>query len=122
MKTLFIQYPKCGTCRKAAKWLKENDVEVISRHIIDERPTREELSEWIARSGLPIVKFFNTSGQVYKEQHLKDKVKTSSRDELLDILASDGKVLKRPIVVTDAFVLVGFDEDEWKEKLKDAWK
>lgn len=117
MSPLFIQYPKCGTCRKAAKWLEENKVEVISRHIVEENPTREELSEWIDRSGLPINRFFNTSGLVYKEQNLKEKVKTASRNELLDVLASNGMAVKRPIIVGDDFVLVGFNEKEWKEKL-----
>jgi len=117
MKPLFIQYPKCGTCRKAALWLETNKVNVVSRHIVEETPTRTELSEWIDRSGLPISKFFNTSGMVYKEQNLKEKVKTASPDELLDILASNGMVIKRPIVVTDDFVLVGFNEIEWKSKL-----
>ncbi len=117
MKTLFIQYPKCGTCRKAGKWLKDNDVDVTSRHIVEENPTREELSAWIDKSGLPIQKFFNTSGQIYKENNLKDVVKTASREELLEILASNGMVVKRPIVVAEDFVLVGFNEDDWKEKL-----
>lgn len=118
MKPLFIQYPKCGTCRKAAKWLQENNMEVTSRHIVEENPTREELSEWIDKSGLPISKFFNTSGLVYKEQNLKEKVKSASQDELISILASNGMVVKRPIVVADDFVLVGFNEKEWAEKLK----
>ncbi len=117
MKPLFIQYPKCGTCRKAALWLKENGVEVTVRHIVEERPTKAELTEWVERSGLPINKFFNTSGQVYKQQNLKEKVKSATRDELLDILASNGMVVKRPLVVTADFVLVGFNEKEWKEKL-----
>ncbi|MFA7389334.1 MAG: arsenate reductase family protein [Proteiniphilum sp.] len=117
MKPLFIQYPSCGTCRKAAKWLEANQVEVISRHIVEERPTKEELTEWVGRSGLPINKFFNTSGQVYKSENLKEKVRTASRDELLDILASNGMVVKRPLLVTTDFVLVGFNEKEWKEKL-----
>lgn len=117
MSPLFIQYPKCGTCRKAAKWLEENNVEVTSRHIVEENPTREELSQWIDKSGLPISRFFNTSGLVYKEQNLKEKVKTASRNELLDVLASNGMVVKRPIIVGDDFVLVGFNEKEWKEKL-----
>lgn len=118
MQPLFIQYPKCGTCRKAAKWLEENNVEVASRHIVEDNPTRDELSEWIDRSGLPIRRFFNTSGMIYREQNLKEKVDTASRDELLDILASNGMVVKRPIVVTDQTVLVGFNEKEWSEKLK----
>lgn len=118
MKPLFIQYPKCGTCRKAAKWLEANNVDVITRHIVEENPAREELSEWIDRSGLPIQRFFNTSGMIYREQKLKEKVSSASKDELLDILASNGMVVKRPIVVTKDTVLVGFNEKEWAEKLK----
>lgn len=117
MKPLFIQYPKCGTCRKAARWLKDNSLEVTSRHIIEENPTKAELSAWIDLSGLPVQKFFNTSGQVYKQNNLKDVVKTASHEELIDLLASNGMVVKRPIVVADDFVLVGFNENEWKEKL-----
>ena len=118
MKPLFVQYPKCGTCRKAAKWLEANNVEAMSRHIVEENPTREELSEWIDRSGLPIQRFFNTSGMIYRELNLKEKVNSASKDELLDILASNGMVVKRPIVVTKDTVLVGFNEKEWMEKLK----
>ncbi len=117
MKPLFIQYPKCGTCRKAAKWLEANQIDVVSRNIVEERPTKAELTEWVERSGLPINRFFNTSGQVYKQENLKAKVKSATRDELLDILASNGMVVKRPLVVTADFVLVGFNEKEWKEKL-----
>ena len=117
MKPLFIQYPPCGTCRKAALWLKENGVDVTVRHIAEENPTREELSVWIGRSGLPVNKFFNTSGLIYKQQNLKEKVKEASHDELIEILASNGMVVKRPLLVTDDFVLVGFKEQEWKEKL-----
>jgi arsenate reductase len=117
MKPLFIQYPKCSTCRKAAEWLKQNNVEATSRHIVEENPTREELSVWIDRSGLPVSRFFNTSGLVYKERNLKEKVKTASRDELIDILASNGMVVKRPIIVAGDFVLVGFNETVWKSKL-----
>lgn len=117
MKPLFIQYPKCGTCRKAAKWLEANGLDVTSRHIVEDNPKREELSEWIDKSGLPISRFFNSSGIIYREQNLKDKVKSATRDELLDILASNGMVVKRPIVVGDDFVLVGFNEKEWIEKL-----
>lgn len=117
MKPLFIQYPKCGTCRKADKWLKENNVDVTSRHIVEDNPTEKELSNWIDKSGLPVQKFFNTSGQVYKQNNLKDIVKTASREELITLLASNGMLVKRPIVVADDFVLVGFNENEWKEKL-----
>ena len=118
MKPLFIQYPKCGTCRKAAKWLKDNNVDVTSRHIVENNPTAEELSEWIDKSGLPIQKFFNTSGQVYKQNNLKDVVKTASREELIDLLAGNGMLVKRPLLVGDDFVLVGFNEEEYSRKLK----
>jgi arsenate reductase len=117
MKPLFIHYPKCGTCRKASKWLEENGVEVNARHIVEDNPKKEELSEWIDKSGMPISRFFNTSGMIYRENNLKEKVKSASRSELLDILASNGMVVKRPIVVGDDFVLVGFNEKEWLEKL-----
>lgn len=117
-KILFVQYPKCGTCQKAAKWLKENNVEAQSRHIVENTPTEEELTDWIERSKLPINKFFNTSGKVYKEKNIKEKVKTESTSELIKLLASHGMLIKRPIIVTDNFVLVGFNENEWAEKLK----
>lgn len=118
MSTLFIHYPKCGTCRKAKAWLQQNSIEFKERMIVEENPTREELENWIQKSGLPINKFFNTSGRLYKEMNLKDKVKTASKDELLDILASDGMLVKRPIVIKDGTVVIGFKEEEWKEKLK----
>ncbi len=117
MNLLFVQYPKCGTCRKAAKWLQENNVEVESRHIVEENPTAVELQEWIERSKLPIQKFFNTSGKVYRENNLKEVVKTASQDELIKLLASDGMLVKRPVLVSDKFVLVGFKEAEWSEAL-----
>lgn len=116
--TLFLQYPRCGTCQKAAKWLKENNVEINSRDITKENPSVKELSAWIKRSGLPIAKFFNTSGRIYKEENLKETVKSASEKELLDILSSNGMVVKRPLIVADDFVLVGFNEKEWAEKLK----
>ena len=117
MNLLFVQYPKCGTCRKAAKWLQENNVEVESRHIVEENPTAVELQEWIERSKLPIQKFFNTSGKVYRENNLKEVVKTASQDELIKLLATDGMLVKRPVLVSDKFVLVGFKEAEWSEAL-----
>lgn len=117
-KILFLQYPKCGTCQKATKWLKENSVDVDSRHIVEDRPRKEELKLWIEKSKLPIAKFFNTSGKIYKDQNLKEVVKTASTDELLDILASNGMVVKRPIIVTNDKVLVGFKEEEWTKVLK----
>ena len=115
---LFVHYPKCGTCRKAAKWLDENQIAVESRDIKTENPNKEELSAWIKKSGLPANRFFNTSGIIYRENNLKEKVKTATEGELIDILASDGMVVKRPILVGDDFVLVGFKEEEWKSRLK----
>ncbi len=118
MKTvLFLQYPKCSTCQKAAKWLKENNINVDSRHIVENRPTAEELSVWIERSKLPVNKFFNTSGKVYKEENIKEKVKTESTHELIKLLGTNGMLVKRPIIVTNNFVLVGFNEDEWTKQL-----
>lgn len=117
MKPLFVQYPKCGTCQKAAKWLKNNNIDVTSRHIVEENPSAKELSAWIDQSGLPVQKFFNTSGQVYKQNNLKEVVKTASREELIRLLAENGMLVKRPILVADNFVLVGFKEEEWKERL-----
>lgn len=116
-KILFVQYPKCGTCRNAKKWLEQHNIDFDSRDISVENPKREELKKWLGMSDLPINKFFNTSGRVYKENNYKEKVATASEDELLDILASDGMVVKRPIVVSQNFVLVGFNEKEWDEKL-----
>lgn len=118
MSVLFVEYPKCTTCRKAKKFLTENNIEFIDRHIADENPTKEELKDWIAKSGLPINKFFNTSGVLYREMQLKNKVKVLPEDELLDILASNGMLVKRPIVIKDNTVLVGFKEADWIEKLK----
>lgn len=118
MSVLFVEYPKCTTCRKAKKFLTENNIEFIDRHIADENPTKEELKDWIAKSGLPINKFFNTSSVLYREMQLKDKVKVLPEDELLDILASNGMLVKRPIVIKDNTVLVGFKEADWIEKLK----
>lgn len=117
-KNLFLQYPKCGTCQKASKWLKEHNIDVESRDITIQNPTKGELKVWITKSGQPIAKFFNTSGRIYKEQNLKEVVKTGTEDELLDILASNGMVVKRPLIISEDFVLVGFKEDEWFEKLK----
>ncbi|MBF0576700.1 arsenate reductase family protein [Dysgonomonas sp. GY617] len=117
-KILFLQYPKCSTCQKASKWLKENNIDVESRHIVENNPTVEELTSWIERSKRPVTKFFNTSGNIYKEQNLKEKVKTESKEELIKILATNGMVVKRPLVIGDDFVLIGFKEDEWAAQLK----
>ena len=118
MKVLFVEYPKCTTCKRAKKWLSENSIDFEDRDIKENNPSKEELKGWLNKSGLEIKKFFNTSGVLYREQGMKDKVKTLSEDELLDILASDGMMVKRPIVVTESSVLVGFKEAEWEEKLK----
>lgn len=118
MKVLFVKYPKCTTCKRAKKWLTENGIDFEDRDIKENNPSKEELKGWLDKSGLEIKKFFNTSGVLYREQGMKDKVKTLSEDELLDILASDGMMVKRPIVVTESSVLIGFKEAEWEEKLK----
>ena len=117
MEILFVEYPRCTTCKKAKKYLEEKNIEFIDRHIVENNPTKEELRSWIQISGLPINKFFNTSGVLYREMQLKDKVKTSSEDELLDILSSNGMLVKRPILVTKDKVLVGFKEAAWNEVL-----
>lgn len=113
MKPIAICYPKCGTCQKAEKWLKANGIEYTYRPIKEENPTKEELKSWIDKSGLPIAKFFNTSGLLYKEYNMKDKVKVLPAEELIDILASNGMLVKRPILLADDKVLVGFKEEEW---------
>ncbi len=113
MKPIALCYPKCGTCQKAEKWMKTNGIDYTYRPIKEENPTKEELKVWIAKSGLPVSRFFNTSGLLYKEFNMKDKVKTLSEDELMDILASNGMIVKRPILVAGDKVLVGFKEDEW---------
>ena len=117
MTVTFIWYPKSSTCQKAAKWLNEHGIEHNDRHIVEENPTAAELAEWVGRSGKPSKSFFNTSGNLYKEQGLKDKLPTMSEEEQLALLATNGMLVKRPLVVGDDFVLVGFKEAEW-ERLK----
>ena len=114
---LFVNYPKCSTCRKAKKWLDENNIEYESRHIIEDNPVASELREWWEISGLPLKRFFNTSGMKYRELKLKDKLPDMSEDEQLDLLATDGMLVKRPILVGDDVVLVGFKVKEWEELL-----
>lgn len=116
-KFTFLQYPLCGTCRKAKKWLDENGVNYNSRLIVENNPTIEELKEWIPKSGLPVKKFFNTSGQVYKELNLKDKLPNMTEEEQIELLATNGKLVKRPLMVSDDTVLVGFKQEDW-EKIK----
>lgn len=112
---LFIQYPKCTTCKKAEKWLKENGIAYESRHIKENNPTAEELKKWIAASGLPVRKFFNTSGVLYKEMGLKDKLGGMTEEEMLELLASDGMLVKRPLLIGERTVCVGFKETEWEK-------
>ena len=114
---LFVEYPKCSTCQKAKKWLLENQVEFEDRHIIEDNPSKEELKAWYEKSGLPLKRFFNTSGMKYKELKLKDKLPDMTEEEQLELLASDGMLVKRPVLVGDNFVLTGFKEKEWTEKL-----
>ncbi|RHT36812.1 arsenate reductase family protein [Firmicutes bacterium AM31-12AC] len=111
---LFIWYPKCSTCQKAKKWLDSHEIEYTERHIVEENPTYEELKEWHQKSGLPLKKFFNTSGMLYKEMKLKDKLPEMSEDEQLKLLATNGMLVKRPVLVAEDKVLVGFKEAEWK--------
>ena len=112
---LFIQYPPCSTCQKAKKWLDANGIAYTDRHIKENNPTYEELKTWYKASGLPLKRFFNTSGLLYKSMNLKDKLPTMSEEEQLRLLATDGMLVKRPIVVTDNFVLTGFKEAEWEK-------
>lgn len=114
---LFVNYPKCSTCRKAKKWLDEQNIEYESRHIIEDNPTSEELRKWWEISDLPLKRFFNTSGMKYRELKLKDKLPDMSEDEQLDLLSTDGMLVKRPILVNEDIVLVGFKVKEWEEKL-----
>ena len=114
---LFIQYPPCTTCQKAKKWLDSHGLTYTDRHIKNEKPTYEELKAWYTASGLPLKKFFNTSGLLYKSLGLKDKLPTMTEEEQLQLLASDGMLVKRPIVVTNGSVLVGFKEAQWESLL-----
>lgn len=114
----FLCYAKCTTCQKAKKWLDANEIAYQERPIKEENPTIEELKEWHARSGLPLKKFFNTSGLLYKEMKLKDKLPEMSEEEQYALLATDGMLVKRPMLIGDDFVLVGFKEADWEAKLK----
>lgn len=114
---LFICYPKCTTCKRAKNWLDDNNMKYTLRDIANDNPTYDELKGWYEKSGLPLKKFFNTSGMLYKEMQLKDKLASMSEDEQLNLLATNGMLVKRPIVVKGDVVLVGFKEEQWKEKL-----
>mgnify|MGYP003304232531 CR=1 FL=1 len=114
---LFIEYPKCSTCKKAKQWLEENKLNYTDRHIKEKNPTKEELRVWHKQSGLELKKFFNTSGLLYKEMNLKEKLPMMTDEEKYELLASDGMLVKRPLVITEDVILLGFKEAEWKEKL-----
>ena len=115
---LFLEYPPCSTCQKARKWLEANHIPFTARHIKEDNPTYEELSAWYRSSGLPLKKFFNTSGLLYKSLGLKDKLPTMTEEEQLRLLATDGMLVKRPLVIADNTILTGFREKDWEEKLK----
>ncbi len=115
---IFVCYPKCSTCQKAKKWLNEHNVEYTERHIAEEKPTYDELKEWHEKSGLPLKKFFNTSGLLYKEMKMKDKLPSMSEEEQLRLLSTNGMLVKRPILVTGDKVLVGFREAEWDDVIR----
>ncbi len=114
----FICYPKCSTCQKAKKWLDEHNIQYTERHIAEENPSYDELEDWYKKSGLPLKRFFNTSGLVYRDLQLKDKLPSMSEEEQLKLLAGNGMLVKRPLVVDGETVLVGFKETEWTERLK----
>lgn len=117
MQNLFIEYPKCSTCQKAKKWLEANKVQFDDRHIIENNPTEKELTEWIKISGKEIKKWFNTSGLKYKSLNLKEKLLNMTDEEKIKLLASDGMLVKRPILISDKGILIGFKETEWKDLL-----
>lgn len=114
---IFIEYPKCTTCKRAKAWLDEAGIEYTDRNIKDENPTIDELREWYAKSKLPLKRFFNTSGMLYKQMSLKDKLPQMSEEEELELLSTDGMLVKRPIIINDDTILVGFRQDEWEQKL-----
>jgi len=115
---LFVCYPKCSTCKKAQAWLDAHGAKYDVRHIVEDNPTADELRRWHAASGLPLRRFFNTSGMLYRDMALKDKLPTMSEDEMIDLLATNGMLVKRPLLVLDDTVLVGFREKEWQAVLE----
>lgn len=119
MECLFIEYPKCSTCQKAKKWLQEQGVTFTDRHIKEDKPTKEELKEWHEKSGMDIKKFFNTSGMLYKDLKLKDRLPEMSLEEKYELLSTDGMLVKRPLLVTNKSVLTGFKPEEWEKLLKE---
>ncbi|MCI9647073.1 MAG: arsenate reductase family protein [Lachnospiraceae bacterium] len=117
MEILFVEYPKCSTCQKAKKWLQEQGVSFTSRHIKEQNPTKEELKEWHQKSGLDIKRFFNTSGMIYREMKLKDRLPAMSLEEKYSLLSTDGMLVKRPILVTEQGIAAGFRPEEWEKLL-----
>lgn len=117
MSFLFIEYPKCSTCKKAKKWLEEHNIEFIDRHILEETPSYEELKEWYEKGDLPLKRFFNTSGNVYRSLKLKDKLPDMDEDEQLKLLSTDGMLIKRPLIIKENLIITGFKQKEWEEKL-----
>lgn len=118
MAILFVEYPKCSTCKKAKKWLDEHGIDYVDRHIVEDNPSAEELSEWQGLSGLPVRRFFNTSGKLYREMNVKAQLDAGMTDgEAIELLAINGMLVKRPLVVGDDFVLVGFREVQWADAL-----
>lgn len=113
---LFVEYPKCSTCQKAKKWLDVHNLEYTDRHIVEDHPSFDELKEWYEKSGLPLKRFFNTSGLLYREMQLKEKLPDMSDEEKLKLLATNGMLVKRPLIIGDDMVLIGFKEKEWMEK------
>lgn len=119
---LFIEYPKCSTCQKAKRWLDAHNIAYTDRHIVEDNPSCDELKKWHEKSGLPLKRFFNTSGLMYKDMQLKDKLLTMSEEEQIKLLATNGMLVKRPLIVDGDTVLVGFKEAEWEGKLHSAIK
>ena len=117
MEILFVEYPKCSTCQKAKKWLQEQGVSFTSRHIKEQNPTKEELKEWHQKSSLDIKRFFNTSGMIYREMKLKDRLPAMSLEEKYSLLSTDGMLVKRPILVTEQGIAAGFRPEEWEKLL-----
>ena len=117
MKNIFIEYPKCTTCKKAKKWLEDNQIDFEDRNIVENTPTEQELNKWINQSEQDIRKWFNTSGLKYRELNLKEKLQTMTDREKIKILASDGMLIKRPILVSDKGILIGFKEEKWRDLL-----
>lgn len=119
MTPIFLEYPKCTTCKKAKKWLEAHEISYESRNIVEDHPNVQELTAWHEMSGLPIKRFFNTSGILYREMNLKEKVASASQEALIQILATNGMLVKRPLLITDHGILIGFKEEEWQQMLKE---